>query len=404
MTGAAETPLSAVHRILRQHMHTLDPEVPEAVLATMLANRLPGPPVWLMLVAPPSLGKTAILEPLEGIYDSIILSKLTPQTLLSGNAGPAGEDLSLLTRLGEHPCIIIKELSTLLEDPKGRAEIFAQFRDVYDGQFSKAFGMGRIREWRGKATLLIGITPAIDLYSFDPVLGPRFFKFRFRAMEDPEALALAAWGAVGSEGEAREQLAGAYRSALQAAEANLPKVRLSDETIRRLASCTALLAKMRTGIERNKYRQDRIELPPEAEGTPRAMKALGLLATALAALRGESDLTDFNLINRITFDCMPEPRRSIFGLAVRMILPHGGVVTVKDLMGIVGKTSTYNTVEDLAVSGVLEEVELEADDEDEDLEPVGEQVGPGRKPKYYTLSSEVIAWLERSRCGEFLLR
>src|SRR5690606_20388027 len=122
---------------------------------------------------------------------------------------------------------------------------------------------------------------------------------------------------------------------------------------------------------------------------------LGLLATALAALRGETDLTDFNLINRITFDCMPEPRRSIFGRAVRMILPHDDLVTVKDLMGIVGKTSTYNTVEDLAVSGVLEEVELEDEEEDDGLEPEGEQVGRGRKPKYYTITREVRAWLER---------
>ena len=77
-------PFETVQRVLKQHLPNLDFEVVEAMLATIIANQINGPPVWLEIIGPPSMGKTVIIEPLDGIFDATLLSKLTPNTLLSG--------------------------------------------------------------------------------------------------------------------------------------------------------------------------------------------------------------------------------------------------------------------------------------------------------------------------------
>ncbi len=112
----AAVPVAVVHDVLKRRLPSLDPNVVEAMLAAILATqRLDGPPVWLEIIGPPSMGKTVIIEPLEGIRKAKLLSKLTPNTLLSGAYAVGGKDPSLLTRLGPRPFFLIKELGTLLE-------------------------------------------------------------------------------------------------------------------------------------------------------------------------------------------------------------------------------------------------------------------------------------------------
>ena len=61
------TPLDHVREILAEHLPSFDVGACEAVLSTVVANQLTGPAIWLMLIAPPSSGKTMILEPLIGV-------------------------------------------------------------------------------------------------------------------------------------------------------------------------------------------------------------------------------------------------------------------------------------------------------------------------------------------------
>ena len=214
----ATVPFAEVRNVLRQHLPNLDVEVVEAMLAVVVANELDGPAVWLEIIGPPSMGKTVMIEPLEGIFDAELLSKFSPNTLLSGAYGLGGNDPSLLTRLGDRPFLLIKDLGTLLHgNPFGQGEIYAQLREVYDGSYAREWGNGLRRSWNGKATVIMGITPVIDRHrAFGSQLGERCLKIRFdRPKGIPlEKLALAALDGTGNEESVREELYNAYGRAI----------------------------------------------------------------------------------------------------------------------------------------------------------------------------------------------
>src|SRR5262249_60735063 len=55
-----------------------------AVLGTIAANLLPGDPVWLGIIAPPSSAKTEILNSVSHLQFTEAVATLTPAALLSG--------------------------------------------------------------------------------------------------------------------------------------------------------------------------------------------------------------------------------------------------------------------------------------------------------------------------------
>ncbi len=386
----ARVPFARVRRVLERNLPNLDVEVVEAMLAAVVANELDGPSVWLEIIGPPSMGKTVMIEPLEGIFDATLLSKLTPNTLLSGAYGPGGTDPSLLTRLGKRPFLLIKELGTLLHgNPFGQGEIYAQLREVYDGSYAREWGNGLRRSWTGKATVIMGITPVIDRHrAFGSQLGERCLKIRFdRPKNIPlEDLALAALDGTGNEESVREELHTAYGRAITDAVDRLSVVRLSATTLERIANLAAFAATVRTQVERDQYIKGRpIVLPAATEGPYRIVKNLNLFAVGLAALRGESDLGDLRLVGRIAFDCMPEPRRSILK-RLMALLDEGSEPEPKDLFDVVSKTAAYTALDDLEYLDVIEGFEGNK----------GGKGRTGRSPTYYRLSAETERWLKQS--------
>src|SRR6266581_8901964 len=60
-----------------------------------------------------------------------------------------------------------------------RGEIFSQLREIYDGQYSKAWGTGKEVNWHGKVGILAGVTGIIDRENaFNSALGERFLMYR----------------------------------------------------------------------------------------------------------------------------------------------------------------------------------------------------------------------------------
>jgi len=57
--------LSSLLDCYRRLLHLPDVAPVLAVLGTVAANRLPGDPVWSLLVGPPSSGKTEIVDSLS---------------------------------------------------------------------------------------------------------------------------------------------------------------------------------------------------------------------------------------------------------------------------------------------------------------------------------------------------
>ena len=92
--------LASVVDLFQRTMWLPDPGVVHLVLGTVAANRLPGDPLWLLLVGPPSSGKTEILGSLCELAEVHPVSTFTEAGLLSGSPAGAGATGGLLREVG----------------------------------------------------------------------------------------------------------------------------------------------------------------------------------------------------------------------------------------------------------------------------------------------------------------
>ena len=217
-----KNPATIVTEEVQKWLELDDDLLPVVPLVVAVANRLTGPPVWLMIVAPPSSGKSDVIMGVSAIKGVHALSTVTPKTFASGMkpSEDAKKPPSLLERLLNEGkwLLAIKDFGTILSlPPLQRNPILGQLREIYDGKYNAHFGTGVAIDWQGKLGLLVGATPSVDRqYKWNAELGERFVQFR-PSVPDPRKVAL--WAAVvaSKEKERKAALRQAYRDAFAAA-------------------------------------------------------------------------------------------------------------------------------------------------------------------------------------------
>jgi hypothetical protein len=331
-----------------------DPAPLLVVLAAVLANYGPGDPVWLLLVAPPSSGKTEILHALASLPRVHIASVLTEASLLSGT--PRKERASdakggLLRAVGDFGILIVKDFGGILSMNKNdRGPLLAALREIYDGRWSRLVGSdgGRTLEWSGKCGLVAGATPSIDEHhGLMAALGERFIFFR---MDEADAAELTkrALTAAGHEQAMRQELAAAVAALFQ----SIPQIevaKLSDDEQDSLIALASFTTRCRSAVNRDPYTRE-ITLVVGAEAPPRLAKTLLLLLSALRAL-GVSEDAAWRLVQRVAFDSMPRIRWQ----ALQTMLNDPRQWTTSALAEKLGYPSNTmrRALEDLAVYRVL---------------------------------------------------
>lgn len=283
-------------------------ETVDIALATIIANRMDGDPLWLFLVAPPSGGKTEIIRALDDVRDVFPLSALTPNTFASGFER-RGVETSLLPKL-DGKTLLMKDFGTVLTMYReARGEILAQLREIYDGSFSKEWGNGKSLKWTGKVGLLAGVTGIIDReYSLNAILGERFLLYRVPRAEG-RALARAALGQRQQEAEHRRTLRRLVAAFVDSLTLSVPAFDpVIAEGLAALAEFTAL-ARSPVFFD---ARGEHISLIPEPEAPGRLVKQLAALGQALAVVRGEGaymSVGTYLTIGQVAQDTIPAPRR-----------------------------------------------------------------------------------------------
>jgi len=145
-----------------------DPGHLYVVLAAAVANLADGDPVWLLLVGPPSAGKTEVVSPLVRMPWAHSAATLTEAALLSGTPKRevhASAKGGLLREVGDFGILVMKDFTSLLAQNRDtQAQVLAALREVFDGSWTRHVGTdgGRILEWKGKLGLIAGCTPTID--------------------------------------------------------------------------------------------------------------------------------------------------------------------------------------------------------------------------------------------------
>jgi hypothetical protein len=360
--------LGALLAELRTWQHLPDPTHVIAALATAATKNADGEPCWLLLVAPPSSGKTEAVRLLDDIANAR-LNEVTAAGLLSWSKGKNVKPSGILSRIGKRALVTFGDLSSLLatSDRGGRDQVFGLLRRVYDGHVTRDIappgkhdGDQRL-SWSGRLTVVACVTGAIDRYTAHAdQLGPRWLEVRIpeRTTEQKrQASQLTRRSDLSSHRSAARE---AVAKLLARLPTELPE--LPDEVADDIEDAALVTTWGRAAVPRNGYGRREIEDVPVIEepmrlvqqlgGIARGVLALGLPATAAAAIA-----------RRLALDSIPAARH-----AVLKALSTGEVLSTASCARAAGldRKVARMALEELAAIGVVEN-----DRGDEEDNPVG---------------------------------
>jgi hypothetical protein len=347
--------LNDVVSTFRKWLYLPDPGALYIALATVVANRLPGDPIWLLLVGASSSGKTEVLVSLGGLDEIEPAATLTEAALLSGvprKDMAAGASGGLLKKIGDYGILTLKDFGSVLSMHRdARAGVLAALRECYDGAWDRPVGAdgGKVLSWRGKLGLIAGVTTVVDRHhAVIDSLGSRFAFYRIdvpdRKQQADRALKHRR-RAAGMRDELRDAVAGFF------AGLELPQTdgELDPSEERRLVELADFVTVARSPVERDAYKTREIELIPDAEAPARFVIVLASLLEGLRLIGIDGEHA-WTLVVKVALDSMPAQRRKVIEH-----LRSAESTTTKEAGTLLGlpTTTARRTLEDLAAHGLV---------------------------------------------------
>jgi hypothetical protein len=295
--------------ILKDHTPIL------AMAGAIAANLLPGDPVWLGIIGPPSSAKTEILNSASALPNVVQAATLTIGGLLSGvpkKQQDKGARGGLLRQLGDFGIILLKDFGSILSmHTETRAEVLAALREIYDGSWTRHLGTGggKTLAWTGKVALVFAATGVIDShYAVIGAMGDRFLSSRLAPTPGQKQLTRAIDHVGSATKTMREELAAAV-AALFAGRKSEPRP-ISEFEVRRLGAICSLVVRLRGAVERDRRTRE-LECIYGAEGTARVGLMLERLLAGLDTL-GVERAAAFKVVETVALDSVPPLRREAY--------------------------------------------------------------------------------------------
>lgn len=161
-------------------LHIEDPSTIWTLCAAKISHRLPGDPVWLMVIGPSSDGKSELLKAFTQ-QGELSVDDLTEHTFISGYISKKTDHIPQFAELLAGKMWYIYDLSIMMSKPfEERSTIFSDLRMIYDGRLKKRFGNKTSFDIpTPNNTLICGSTPVIDRTILeDQLMGTRFMTWR----------------------------------------------------------------------------------------------------------------------------------------------------------------------------------------------------------------------------------
>ena len=361
------TTLDALGRLLarlREWQHLPDPTHVVATLAAAATRHGEGEPCWLLLVAPPSSGKTEAVRILDDAADAR-LDEVTAAGLLGWSKAKTAVPSGVLTRCGPRALLTFGDLSSLLatSDRGGRDQVFGLLRRAYDGHVTRDVSPpGRTEgttqlSWAGRLTVVACVTGAIDRYAAHAdQLGARWVYCRIPDRTLAEKRYAAQLARRGGLAELRKRAREDAAAILGAART--PDT-VPDTLLDAIEDAALVTAWGRAAVPRNGYGRRDIEGVPIIEEPMRLVQQLGALGGSVLAL-GLPEAAAVMVTRRVALDSMPAAR-----YAVLKALATGEVMTtsaVARTAALDRKVARFN-LEELAAVGVVEHDRTDEQDE-----------------------------------------
>lgn len=274
--------------------------------AVVISQQIPGDPLWMHMAGPPGSGKTAILLSLRTLSRCHFASTITPHTLVSGFSLQGGADPSLLPQLGGKT-FVLKDFTEVLQMPPiTKADVYSVLRGAYDGEVTKPFGNGIVRQYRCYFNMLSGVTQDIFAES-GASLGERFLIFhviRGVGFTSDDAI-LAAISNVGEDEKMKAELESIASSFLEVevTAADREAVSLPIEIARKVVALAQFVSMLRASVAKDQRSGIVMHRPQHEVGT-RLAKQFSKLLQGLALCHYPKGITDddYRLLARVAMD------------------------------------------------------------------------------------------------------
>jgi hypothetical protein len=334
-------------------------DVVDVVAATVLANRLPGEPLWLALVGPSSSGKTEVVRSCQTLLRTHRVDHFTTATFASGFK-PSGskprnfENYGLLEDMmdGEPHIVVIEDFSVVLSKRWDvRNEIMGQFRKLYDGAWKAPFGNGVNIDWKGKCGMIVCSTGKFDReMGAQSVFGDRFLVCRNKP-GDAETVAERAGSNSRLTQKMREEMIRGMKL-LDSIELPKEEVELSLDVHQYVAKLSAFTSRARTHVPRDGKTHEILAVP-EIEGTGRISAQLHQLLRGIVLFRELSFITEseVEIVERVAFGTVPSLR-----LKILETIPLKKPMDFGDLMELtkIPRSVLRRTLQDMRMLEVLD--------------------------------------------------
>jgi hypothetical protein len=307
--------LEECHKVFRKWLgNKYDIDTIDAVIAVAAAERLPGDPVWLMIVSGSGNAKTETVQATSKVDGARIVSTISScGALLSASPRrqqTKGATGGLLREIGDRGLLIIKDVTSILsQDRNTRSEVLGALRELHDGRWARSVGVdgGKTLEWKGRLVIIGACTTAWDAaYAVVAEMGDRFIYIRPNSDNDEMRIESGthALDNVGQEAVMREELANAVAGVILGMKTDTACDVSMDEK-KRILAISNLLTRTRTAIERD-YRGNVIDSHDPEMPTRFAKQLIQMMRGALAVGMARDDA--LRLILRCAWDSVPKLR------------------------------------------------------------------------------------------------
>lgn len=299
----------------------------DVVLATTIATKLPGDPIWLLVIGGPSSGKSELVNSLNKVPFVFPISSLTENTFLSNMRISDGKEASLLHEIGASGMITMKDYTSILAMRAEKREVIvSQMREIYDGALTKRSGNGKSEEWEGKINWIGAVTESIYLKEDESAgMGRRTINF-IMPLQDRRKTTERALANNSDIGEKRTAIQDAFAEFVMEHMNNLPDElpQLSDEFNEQLIDLADFITLVRTPTERN-FRGELV-LVPAPEMPMRVFQMFQSLARVILHMHMvdnplldiENDMQNImKILNRLAFDSIPKQRKLVLDLLAK---------------------------------------------------------------------------------------